>query len=265
MLAPLLDALFPKRCAGCGSGPWPFCATCRSELVVLSPPWCERCGASATGPAASCRDCPPDPIEIARAPFGFDGPIRRAVHRLKFGGWRAVADVLADAMVEAWTDVAWRPSVATWVPLTRERLAVRGYDQAKVLASAVAPRLGVPARPLLRRVGDAGPQARRGAVARRVAMRGVFVAAEASGRVLVVDDVLTTGATAGACASALLAAGAEGVGLLTAARAAASARRAPPILGHGLASGSVVAPGNGSPAVDASRGRSDPRKPTLGR
>ncbi|MGA9160315.1 MAG: ComF family protein [Actinomycetota bacterium] len=265
MLAALLDALFPKRCAGCGSGPWPFCAACRSELVVLSPPWCERCGAPAPRPTPTCRDCPPDPIEIARAPFGFDGPVRRAIHRLKFGGWRAVADALAEAMVQVWTDVSWAPSAIAWVPLSHDRLAARGYDQAEALARAVAPRLGLPVRPLVRRVADPGPQARRGAAARREAMRGMFAAVGASGRVLLVDDVLTTGATGSACASSLLAAGAEAVGLLTAARAASSARRPAPILGHGLASGSVVAPGNGSPAVDASRGRSDPRKPTLGR
>ena len=168
-------------------------------------------------------------------------------------------------MAEAWADVAWTPSAVTWVPLSRERLAARGYDQARALARAVAPRLGVPAVPLLRRLGDPGPQARRGAAARREAMRGVFAAEGVSGRVVLVDDVLTTGATGGACASVLLEAGAEAVGLLTAARAVSSARRPRPILGHGLASGSVVAPGNRSPAVDASRGRSDPRKPTLGR
>lgn len=265
MLAPLLDVMFPKRCAGCGSGPWPFCDACRSELVVLSTPWCERCGAPAARPVAACRDCPPDAIAIARAPFGFDGPIRRSIHRLKFGGWRAVADALGGAMAQAWAEVAWTPSAVTWVPLSRERLAARGYDQARALARAVAPRLGVPAVPLVRRLGDPGPQARRGAAARREAMRGVFAAEGVSGRVLLVDDVLTTGATGGACASVLLDAGAQAVGLLTAARAVSSVRRPRPILGHGLASGSVVAPGNRSPAVDASRGRSDPRKPTLGR
>jgi predicted amidophosphoribosyltransferase len=267
VLAPLLDALFPKRCAGCGSGPWPFCTGCRSELVVLGEPRCGRCGAPATRPVTGCADCPPSSIAIARAPFGFDGPVRRAVHRLKFGGWRAVAEALAEAMVRAWSGSDWPADVVTWVPLSRERLAVRGYDQARALARASAPGIGAPARTLLRRVGDPGPQARRGGAARREAMRGVFAPAGAvSGRVLLVDDVLTTGATAGACADALLLGGATSVGLLTAARAVSSARRpGPPILGIGLASGSVVAPGNGSPAVDASRGRSDPRKPTLGR
>jgi predicted amidophosphoribosyltransferase len=265
VLAALLDVLFPKRCAGCGSGPWPFCSPCRSELVVLWPPWCERCGAPASRPVTSCRDCPPDASAIARSPFGFDGPIRRSIHRLKFGGVRAVADALGVAMTEAWADVPWTPSAITWVPLSRERLAARGYDQARALARAVAPRLGVEAVPLVHPLGDPGPQARRGRAARREAMRGVFEAEGASGGVVLVDDVLTTGATGGACATALLEAGAEAVGLLTAARAVSSARRPRPILGHGLASGSVVAPGNGSPAVDASRGRSDPRKPTLGR
>jgi hypothetical protein len=119
-----------------------------------------------------------------------------------------------------------------------------------------------PARAAARGPGTAGSP--RGGL-RREAMRGVFEAEGGSGRVVLVDDVLTTGATGGACAAALLEGGAEAVGLLTAARAVSSARRPRPILGHGLASGSVVAPGNGSPAVDASRGRSDPRKPTLGR
>jgi ComF family protein len=269
VFAPLLDALFPMRCAGCGRGAWPFCSDCVRAIVVLAPPWCRRCGAPSPRSPATCRDCPPPSVGVSRAPFGFDGPVRRAVHRLKFGGWRPVADALALAMTRVWDEAAWDPPDAVaWVPLSRRRLATRGFDQARALASAVAPRLGVPCLRLLRRVGDAGPQARRGGTERRRAMRGVFAAAgRVEGRILLVDDVLTTGATAGACAEVLRQAGAVDVALLTAARSIASAR-APAASAYtrsGLASGSVVAPGNGSPVVDASRGRSDPRKPTLGR
>jgi len=174
-------------------------------------------------------------------------------------------------MAAAWSGAPFEPEAVAWVPLSRARRAERGYDQARALALVVGPRLQVPVLPLLRRVGDPGPQARRGGQARRAAMLGMFEAAPAPpARVLVVDDVLTTGATAAACAQALLGAGAREVALLTAARAVSSVRSAAgpvpgPILAGGLASGSVVAPGRGSPAVDASRGRSDPRKPTLGR
>ena len=257
------------RCAGCGRGPWPFCPGCVQTIVVLSPPWCRRCGAPSQRSPSTCRDCPPPPLAVSRAPYGFDGPVRRAIHRLKFGGWRPVADALATAMVRVWDEAPWAPpDVVTWVPLSRRRLADRGYDQAKTLASAVAPRLEVPSVRILRRVADAGPQARRGGAERRRSMEGVFAATRpASGRILLVDDVLTTGATAAACAEALRVAGASDVALLTAARSVARVRSpgASAYTRGGLAFGSVVAPGNGSPVVDASRGRSDPRKPTLGR
>ncbi len=213
-------------------------------------------------PVASCRHCPPSEISRARAPFLFEGPVRRAVHRLKFAGWRPVAEALGAAMCSVWDD---RPDALTWVPLSRRRLAERGYDQARALAKVVGRRLDLPAIPLLRRIADPGPQARRGGRDRREAMRGAFaVLSDAPRRVLLVDDVLTTGATAGACAEVLWRAGAHEVGLLTAARAVSGAV-APSILGSGPVSGSVVARGGGSPVVDASRGRSDPRKPTLGR
>jgi ComF family protein len=221
VLAPLLDALFPRRCAGCGSGPWPFCRRCRAELVPLSPPWCERCGAPARRDLVSCAHCPPRTLSRARAAFLFDGPARAAVHRLKFAGWRPVAEALGDAMAASW-DLA--TDAVTWVPLSRRRRASRGFDQALALARVVARRLDAPLEPLLRRDSDAGSQARRTGVERRLAMRGRFAAlGTPPGRVLLVDDVLTTGATASACAEALLAAGARGVSVLTAARAASGA------------------------------------------
>jgi predicted amidophosphoribosyltransferase len=118
--------------------------------------------------------------------------------------------------------------VVTWVPLTRRRKAERGFDQAKILAVRVGGELGVPVRGLLRRAVSTGPQALRDAAERRAAMRGSFVVrdrASVPARVLLVDDVLTTGATAAACAEALLRAGASRVTLLVAARALLRAGR----------------------------------------
>jgi competence protein ComFC len=237
----LLDALFPKRCAGCGSGSWPFCSACRALLVVLRPPWCVRCGAPSVRDADGCRHCPPVPISSARAPFLFDGPVRRAVHRLKFAGWRPVADALGGAMAEVLeADV----DVVTWVPLSRRRRASRGYDQARALATVVGRARSLDVTPLLRRTGDPPvSQARRTGAERRLAMRGLFEPmTEPPRRVLLVDDVLTTGATAGACAEQLVAAGAREVSLLTAARAASGAMADLYSRGR-LGSGSVVARG----------------------
>jgi ComF family protein len=170
-----------------------------------------------------CRHCPPEPIGQARAPFLFDGPVRRAIHRLKFSGWRPVAEALGAAMAEACDLEA---DAVTWVPLSRNRKAVRGFDQAHALARAVGPRMSLPVTRMLRRAAGAGPQARRSGKERRLAVRGAFeTVTRPPTRVLLVDDVLTTGATAAACAEALLLAGASEVSVLTAARAAAGARR----------------------------------------
>ena len=144
------------------------------------------------------------------------------MHRLKFAGWRPVAEALGAGMAQVLeADV----DAVTWVPLSKRRLAARGYDQARALARVVAQRRSVELRSLLLRVGDPPvSQARRSGEERRVAMRGLFEPlGEVTGRVLLVDDVLTTGATAGACAEQLIAAGAREVHLLTAARAASGA------------------------------------------
>jgi ComF family protein len=216
MLARALEVVFPPRCAGCADGAWPFCPACRRSLEAMVPPWCRRCGAPGADTDA-CPACPPASIDLARAPFRYVGPAKAAVHRLKFAGWRSVAAALADGIVALELPPV---DAVTWVPLARRRLGERGFDQARALAQAAGRRLDRPVVRLTRRVTAGGPQARRGAAERRVAMRGAFTSTgrAAPARVLLVDDVLTTGATAADCARALREAGARTVVLATAAR-----------------------------------------------
>jgi ComF family protein len=222
VLRAVLDVVFPRRCAGCGGRGWPFCSACRPRIGVLDPPGCARCGLPRERDVAFCDDCPAPPVDWIRTAFRYDEPVRRALLSLKFGGARSVADAFVPWMERRLTE---RPQGATgttitWVPLGRRRRRGRGYDQAEVLAAGLARASGLPCVRLLERVRETDPQARRSAAERRRAVAGAFRAvAPAPARVILVDDVLTTGATAAECAGMLRRAGAREVGVLTAARA----------------------------------------------
>ena len=219
----LADLLFPPRCAACERpGGWPMCWECTSRVAVLTPPWCARCGRPTASARARCADCPPAPVRRARSPFLYDGPLASAIKGMKFAGWHALASNLSGAMAEVGIDLG--GDVVTWVPLSRRRRRRRGFDQAEELARGVARRLELPVTRLLVRSRDTAQQARSTGPERRRALRGAFrPCARPPARVLLVDDVLTTGATAAACAHALLGAGATEVDVLTAARSLGSA------------------------------------------
>jgi ComF family protein len=164
----------------------------------------------------------PPAWDWARAGAEYTGVVRDAIHAFKFERQRALARPLAQLVLGRWdARLGAGVSALVPVPLTRAREDERGFNQATLLAERLAAALAVPVRPRwLTRVRATRAQSDLGAAERRANVRGAFVAdhATAGRHVVVVDDVLTTGATAGECARALRAAGAARVGVLTVAR-----------------------------------------------
>jgi ComF family protein len=205
-------------------------------LRSLAPPLCDHCGRSLdpgeTVPDANrpprcgeCRKGPPA-LTAARSVAALDGPLRRAVHRLKYRGRPAAAGALAELMLPLVPGLgipagAEMETIVLPVPLHPSRQQERGYNQAALLARPLAGRLGLPCRPhLIRRRRRTAPQVGLSRVARRENVRGAFLAdpAVAGCAVLLVDDVTTTGSTLTSASGACLGAGARAVYALTLAR-----------------------------------------------
>jgi ComF family protein len=229
-----LDLVLPPRCLGCGSAveaPGRLCAACWRTLTFLGPPQCRHCGyplPHALPAEPLCGACAADPpgYHRARAALRYDDGSRGLILAFKhadrtdtapaFGRWlaRAGAELLADA------------DLIAPVPLHRWRLLKRGYNQAAVLARALARESALPLVPdLLQRRRATPSQQGLSAQARLANVTPASFRPHpwqrrrlAGRRVLLVDDVMTTGATVGACAEVLLAAGAAQVDVLTLAR-----------------------------------------------
>lgn len=219
-----LDLLYPPRCAACGDpapgGGVPFCATC-ADAIDPVPPGCARCGLP--GPDPICGGCFAAPPAFSGVQAGglYGGPLADAIQALKYGGRPAVARPLG----------AWLASRVTLppgallvpVPLARRRRISRGYDQAALLAGHLARAAG--RRHLLgalRRPRETPPQVGRTRAERSRNVAGAFAAGPrpvAGLDLVLVDDVVTTGATADAAAEALRAAGARSVTVVALARA----------------------------------------------
>lgn len=196
-------------------------------LRLAAPDRCTSCGVPGSALCAGCaRDvpaCPPleplPPLSRLTAGWLYEGAARSLVLGLKLRGMRGHAVPLAEAACRA----AWRDGLAgdvvTWVPCSRRAAGVRGYDHAAVLARHVAERLGLPLAPLLDPKGSRYDQTGLGAAQRRNNLKDAFVARPVHARVVLVDDVMTTGATICTCARALLNAGAARVEGLVGCRA----------------------------------------------
>ena len=218
--------LLPAECLLCHEAAGPadalICDLCRRRWRPVSAPWCGRCGQPADDDLP-CRLCAewPEELERVRSAVWLEDGARQAVHALKYSGWWRVTAQLAQVMTGL--EPLAGSVILVPVPLAPRRLRTRGYNQAERLAAALGERLGlrVDSEALARR-RETPTQTALTSEERAANMAGAFLGKGIHGRnVVLVDDVLTTGATLGACAEALRKAGAARVEAVTFARARA--------------------------------------------
>ncbi|HEV8688186.1 MAG TPA: double zinc ribbon domain-containing protein [Gaiellaceae bacterium] len=212
----LLDIVLPQRCVVCRHVGAQLCGACRANLPRVCPPHCERCGTPTVWPVSRCAECSGRRLAFARARSAvvYDDAVRTLVAAWKERGLRSLAREAATVVAEL-LEPAQAP--LAFVPPDPERRRRRGDHAAGALARELATRWDVPLLQLLeRRPG----QRQRGLSReqRRANVRGAFSSRPAPRRVVLVDDVYTSGATANAAASALRRAGARRVEVVTFAR-----------------------------------------------
>lgn len=228
-----IDLLLPPRCLGCGvlvTQASSLCADCWSGLDLITKPYCASCGYPFeydVGEAAVCAGCEASPprFDRARAAMRYNEASKPLLLRFKHADKAELAPVLCRFMARAGEELLSGADVIAPVPLHRWRLLRRRYNQSAMLAKPLAVEAGLPFLPeLLVRRRNTPPQGQLGREGRKRNVSGAFAVTPGhrdqvvGRRVLLVDDVMTSGATANACAAVLKRAGAEQVMLLTVAR-----------------------------------------------
>ena len=225
----LLDCLCPPSCAACGGAAEDLCRPCASNLQRLTEPGCDRCGEPLLTADARCTADHRHltGLQRVRTPFRYAGTGGAIVRRLKFDGDPQAARLLRRAMADSARGAAhdsWRRAALVSVPLHKERLRQRGWDQAALLAEGLEEALGLAYIPrCLAREKPTLPQGDPRITNRDRNVAGAFalrrVTAIRGRDIVLVDDVLTSGSTARECCRVLRAGGAASVSLITAARA----------------------------------------------
>jgi ComF family protein len=220
------EIFFPPTCLACAEvlpAASFFCEDCVENLERLPPAHCVLCAEPGVFPGGRCPRCAlrPPPFVRAFAPFAHDGPIARAIHQFKYEDHPELAPGLARLLISETDGMFSRALVVCAIPLHEARFRERKYDHAQLFASAVAQLSRRALAQALTRRRATRRQVGLSEAGRELNVAGAFRASREieKKRVLLIDDVFTTGATARAAANALLEAGAQGVEVLTLARA----------------------------------------------
>ncbi|MEL7645498.1 MAG: ComF family protein [Anaerolineaceae bacterium] len=219
-----VDWIFPPNCAGCGVEGYQICPECLQKIQFSSRESCVKCGRSLPGGGICprCRSHPPAYQEV-RSLAGYEGVIREIVVNLKYKADLGLSLAAAEMMARVVQDENWQLDMVVPVPLNEKRRKARGYNQAAVLAFPLSLSLRLPLRvKALARIRDTKSQVPLNVAERKANVQGAFLADPLlvrGRRVLLVDDVYTTGATLNAAAEALRSAGCGVVWVLTLAKA----------------------------------------------
>ena len=236
----LIDIFFPSciKCIVCGDdipyeSRFPICKECKPEFNIR---YCMKCGRTMPADLQFCVSCKDKAWNFvkARAPFAYCGEIKRLIHRLKYGNGKYIAKEVAVYLADAYYEHNLISDIITFVPMFCAKQKKRGYNQAEELAVWLGKSVECEVKRLLDKTAMGKSMAKLNAAERQKAIKDTFSADLKSGendvnikgkKILIVDDVFTTGSTANECAKVLMSSGAAEVNILTLATAAAADNR----------------------------------------
>ena len=223
------NALFPKdiTCDLCGGElvadtRYRLCAKCSENLPIISGHICAICGAPIKDEGDYCLRCQKaeSVFDYSRSPLVYDEEAKHLIYEMKFKGKKYISETLGAMMADCYLENKMQADVITFVPMTDKEKKKRGFNQAELLAYEVGKRLNIPVLPALIKVKETSAQKELGREDREKNLDGAFkcVFDEVRRlRILLVDDIFTTGVTANECSKALLKGRAKSVVVLTAA------------------------------------------------
>lgn len=219
-----VDWIYPPRCVGCGQLDSLWCESCRLSVREISSNHCPRCGYP-KNENERCRGCDrySPQFSAVRSWAVYEKSIKEAIHALKYQNNLAVGSIFWESLVQIILKEGWEPDVIVPIPLSRARMKERGYNQAAALAYPVSLHLGIPLNQnLIQRIKTTESQVHLNHAERMLNLQNAFQARSKQHKyrkVLIVDDVITTGSTINDCARAILESGAEEVYGISVARA----------------------------------------------